>query len=70
MIYTVMIAARISHGSFASDAMKACAVPWNDACTLNGMFISFCAASMAFVASPNAAPGARLNEIVTAGNCP
>jgi hypothetical protein len=36
-----MIAARMSSGSFASEAMNACAVPWNDACTLNGMFNSF-----------------------------
>src|ERR1017187_9854732 len=32
--------------------------------------MSFSACWMAFVASPREAPGARLNESVTTGNCP
>ena len=35
-----------------------------------GNWISFSARSMALVASPKNAPGARLNESVTTGNCP
>jgi hypothetical protein len=38
--------------------------------TLAGMFSSRCAASTAFTASPSAAPGARLKEMVIAGNWP
>src|ERR1019366_1950984 len=57
-------------GSLASDACKEAAVPWNAACTLSGMFKSFCALLIASVASPREAPGARLKEIVTTGNCP
>src|SRR5271157_2434362 len=34
------------------------------------MPISCCALSMAVVASPSDAPGARLKEMVTTGNCP
>src|SRR5208282_5188492 len=37
---------------------------------LAGNWMSFSICSMAFVASPNEAPGARLNDSVTTGNCP
>src|ERR1700719_4360913 len=37
---------------------------------LIGILISFCTCSIAFVASPSEALGARLKEIVTTGNCP
>ena len=37
---------------------------------LIGIFMSFCTCSIAFVASPSEALGARLKEIVTTGNCP
>ena len=69
-MYTVTSAARISSGSLLSDASKDAAVPWNAACTLIGMPMSFCAFSMASVAAPSEAFGARLKEIVTTGNCP
>src|SRR5450755_4877599 len=35
-----------------------------------GKRICNCVCSISLVASPSAAPGARLNDIVTAGNCP
>ena len=38
--------------------------------TLAGKPISRSAAAMASTASPSDAPGARLNDSVTAGNCP
>jgi len=41
-------------------------LPW----MLAGMFICFSVVSNASTASPRAAPGARLNDIVSAGNCP
>src|SRR5580700_4960740 len=37
---------------------------------LSGILISFCICSIALVASPSEAFGARLKEIVTTGNCP
>ncbi len=37
---------------------------------LGGSAISFSACWIAFVASPSDAPGARLNDSVTTGNCP
>src|SRR5260370_33673958 len=37
---------------------------------LKGIPMSRCACSIAFVASPKEPFGARLKEIVTAGNCP
>src|SRR5580698_202185 len=69
-MYTVTSAARIKIGSFCSEAWNEAAVPWKAACTLSGMPISRCASSIARVASPSDALGARLNEIVTTGNCP
>src|SRR5580693_10151555 len=37
---------------------------------LAGNWMSFSICSMAFVASPSEAPGARLNDSVTTGHCP
>src|SRR5204862_7831038 len=65
-----MSAARMSSGSLASEAWKACAVPWKLARMLAGRPISRSAASMAVTASPRATPGARLKERVTAGELP
>ena len=47
------------------------AVPWNPVWMLEiGMPISSRTAFTAFTASPSEAPGARLNDTVTTGNCP
>ena len=48
--------------------LEEAAVPWKPACRLAGMFISFCTLSMAEIALPSEASGARLNETVTEGN--
>ncbi len=64
------IAARTSAGSLASDWLNACAVPAKSARTLGGVPMRAWARTMAFTASPSDSPGARLKEIVTAGNCP
>ena len=48
---------------------KAAAVPWKAATMLSGMLISCCFIDRV-VASPREAPGARLKEMVTTGNCP
>ena len=63
-------AARISSGSFLSDAWKAWAVPWKLPWMLPGTRIPASARSMAVTASPSATPVGRLNEKVTDGNCP
>src|SRR5512133_676157 len=65
-----MTAARISMGSLASDAWNAAAEPWNVACMLAGSPTSCRAWFTALIASPSDVRGARLNEMVTAGNCP
>src|SRR5215469_2855936 len=65
-----MSAARISTGSLAREFRKAAAVPSNVAWMLAGMLSSALASLMALTASPRAAPGAKLKETVTAGNCP
>ena len=57
-------------GSFASEAWKARAAPRKPVWIDGGRLISRAAPLMASTASPREAPGARLNEIVTAGNCP
>ena len=53
-----------------SEALKEEAVPWKEAKTDAGIWSSFCAFSTASAALPKAAPGARLKEMVTQGNCP
>ena len=57
-------------GWLASEAWKACAVPWKLARIEAGMFICRSAAWMFVTASPSAIPGARLNDSVTAGKKP
>src|SRR5258708_15967969 len=57
-------------GSFASEAWKARAAPRKPVWIDGGRLISRAAPLMASTASPREAPGARLNEIVTAGDCP
>src|SRR6266571_3580432 len=65
-----MSAARMSHGSLASDCTKACAVPWKAALTLAGSPICACAFRTASRACESEISGARLKERVTAGNWP
>src|SRR5437773_1906337 len=65
-----MTAARMRIGSLASEAWKARAAPRKPVWIDGGRLISRAAPLMASTASPREAPGARLNEIVTAGNCP
>src|ERR1700746_2119638 len=69
-MYTGTREARLGGGWLASDAWKACAVPWKLARIEGGMFICRSAAWMLATASPRATPGARLNESVTAGKKP
>ena len=54
----------------AKEASKAAAVPWNPCSMLAGIPKSFCTRPTALTASPNDFLGARLKEMVTAGNCP
>ena len=53
-----------------SDCWNACAVPWKPVAIVAGTLSSRFARSIASVACPSAVFGARLKEIVTAGNCP
>ena len=53
-----------------SEASNDCAVPWKPAWMLAGMPRSALAWLTAFTAAPSEAPGARLKETVTTGNCP
>jgi len=64
------IAARISSGSLVSDERNSAALPENEVATVSGKLISFVARLMASTAAPSDAPGARLNDSVTAGNWP
>ena len=69
-MYTAVSAARNKRGCDDSESWKAAAAPWNVPWIVPGMRILRCASSMTRVASPSDAPGFKLNEIVTAGNCP
>src|SRR4029450_6742631 len=60
----------MSSGSLASEARNACAVPWKLPWMLAGSPSWRVVASTAATASPRAAPGAKLKDRVTAGNCP
>ena len=53
-----------------SDSWNTCAVPWNPVEIVAGRLESRSIAWIAVTASPSAKPGARLNEIVTAGCWP
>ena len=64
------MAAAISSGVELSDDWKAWAVPWNEPSSVIGVLSSACTCWMRSTASPSAVPGARLNEMVTAGNWP
>ncbi|MCY1378814.1 hypothetical protein D9M71_573390 [compost metagenome] len=69
-MYMVTTAARISSKVLDNEAWNACAAPWNWVCTPIGMPMSFCTCSMISTACPSATPGARLKDIITAGNWP
>ena len=53
-----------------SESWNTCAVPWKPVVIVAGRLASRATSSIATVASPIANPGARLNEIVTAGCWP
>src|SRR5215470_12132217 len=67
-MYMVMIAARMRRGSLAREASKASAAPWKRVIKLGGRPIFFSTSRMAVTASPKEARGARLKEMVAAGN--
>ena len=69
-MYTVTRAARMSRDSFEREFLKAAAVPWNSYCRLGGKCMFVATLSIAVMAPPSEASGARLKEMVTAGNCP
>src|SRR5258706_2382727 len=69
-MYTVTSAAMISSPSLEREFLKAAAAPWKLALRLAGSFRLCRTLSMAEIALPKAAPGARLKDIVTTGNCP
>src|ERR1700681_3426994 len=69
-MYIVTIAARISQSSLASEPRNAAAAPWKLICALAGSPSSCCTFWISSTALPSDAPGARLNEIVAAGNWP
>src|SRR6266404_314604 len=60
----------MSSPSLDRDALKAAAAPWKSPCKLAGILRSVHAFSIAVIALPRAAPGARLKDTVTEGNCP
>ena len=60
----------MSTGSLARAAWNARAVPWKLPWMLAGSPSRWLVSSTAATAAPRAAPGARLNDSVTAGNCP
>ncbi len=60
----------MSHGSLLSESWNALAVPWKLARIAAGKWIFSLACSIRVTASPSALPSGRLNESVTAGNCP
>src|SRR5260370_30357529 len=70
MMYIVTIAATSRKTSLVREDSNAELAPRKFAIKLVGSFISCCAARISRTASPSAAPGARLNEIVAAGNWP
>ncbi len=70
MMYTTSSAATIRSGRVFSDDWNACAVPWKVPEIESGMWMEAVTFWIALTASPSATPGARLNDSVTAGNCP
>ncbi len=65
-----MIAARIRKGSLLSEERNSAALPENVVTTVSGSPMAFSESWMALTAAPSEAPGCRLKESVTAGNCP
>src|SRR5260370_21598561 len=70
MMYIVTIAASSRKISLVREDSNAELAPRKFAMKLVGSFISCCAARISRTASPSDAPGAKLNEIVAAGNWP
>ena len=69
-MYIVTIAARISQSSLASEARNASAAPWNSICMLAGNCELALRRLDGLDRVAERRPGARLNEIVAAGNWP
>src|SRR5258706_15555218 len=69
-MYIVTIAARIRRSSLASEARNASAAPWKPVRTESGSSSALASASIAPTAAPSETPGARLKEMVAAGNWP
>src|ERR1700730_13056684 len=69
-MYIVTIAASTRNSSLPSDAWNASAGPLKRVMKLSGKPMSPSALRMSVTALPRDAPGARLNEIVVAGNWP
>ncbi len=65
-----MIAARISHSSLPSEALKALALPRNTVVMVEGRSSAFSSFWIALTASPRATPGAVSKEMLAAGNWP
>src|SRR5258708_35913637 len=70
MMYIVTIAASSRKSSLVREDSNAELAQRKCAMKLVGSFIPCCAARISRTASPNDAPGAKLNEIVAAGNWP
>src|SRR3979409_2222619 len=60
----------MSSPSLDREALKAAAAPSKSPCRLAGILRSVRTFSTAVIALPRAAPGARLKDTVTEGNCP
>src|SRR5277367_1460704 len=70
MMYIVTMAATKRRTSLVREDSNAELAPRKLAIKLDGSFISCCTARISRTASPSAAPGAKLKEIVAAGNWP
>ncbi len=53
-----------------SEFWNACALPWKLPLIVMGSRSCRMASSISFTAGPSDAPGRKLNETVTDGNCP
>src|ERR1700739_4885678 len=68
-MYTAASAATSRYTSLESESSNACAAPWNADWIDGGRATACSACRIRSTAVDSDAPFARLNEIVTAGNC-
>src|ERR1700758_4356974 len=68
-MYTATSAATSRYTSLDSESSNACAAPWNVDVIEGGRFTARSASRICRTAELSDASGARLNEIVTDGNC-